>query len=367
MKSKIAYLSSSISWGGLEMNQIRNAIWMKKKGYLVCIIGIDKSHLIEEAKKNQIETICIKKYRKYYDFINAFKLCSIIKKNRITHLIVRDTKDLSITATVKFILKNKIFTSYFMEMQLGISKKNLLHTIRFKGLDLWSCPLNCLSDQVKKMTRFQHTKIKVIGSGIDLSKCISKNKISSREILGLPKDSCIIGLPGRIDSQKGQLLLLNAFNELKTDNKHIVFMGNETLNETSEYNQLLHEYIKLHDLKKCVHFISHQKNMTHFYSAIDIMVMASKSETFGMVTLEALSFGIPVIGSNSGGTPELLGNGDFGYLFEPNNPKSLSIQMKYAFDNHKSLFSEKQLRDHLQKFDHHKVCKSIEKELSLNI
>ena len=55
------------------------------------------------------------------------------------------------------------------------------------------------------------------------------------------------------------------------------------------------------------------------------------------------------------------------YLFEPNNPKSLSIQMKNAFDNHKSLFSEKQLSEHLQKFDHHKVCKSVEKELSLNI
>ena len=365
MKSKIAYLSSSKSWGGLEMNQLRNAIWMKEKGYLVCIIGVDKSHLIEEAKKNQIETICINKYRKYYDFISAFKLCSIIKKNRITHIIIRDTKDISITASIKFILKNKIFTSYFMEMQLGVSKKNILHTIRFMGIDLWSCPLKGLSFQVKEMTRVKHSKIKVIGSGIDLSKSIVQNKKTSRQVLNLPKDSFIIGLPGRIDSQKGQLLLLNAFLELKTENKHIVFMGNETLNETSEYNRLLNEYIELHDLKTCVHFISNQKNMTHFYSAIDIMVMASKSETFGMVTLEALSFGIPVIGSNSGGTPELLANGDFGYLFEPNNPKSLSIQLKNAFDSHKSLFSEKQLNDHLQKFDHHKVCKSVEKELSL--
>ena len=48
-------------------------------------------------------------------------------------------------------------------------------------------------------------------------------------------------------------------------------MGDKTLNETSEYNRLLLEYIELHELNKCVHFISHQKNMTDFYSAIDVM------------------------------------------------------------------------------------------------
>ena len=86
-----------------------------------------------------------------------------------------------------------------------------------------------------------------------------------------------------------------------------------------------------------------------------------------MVTLEALSFGVPVVGSNSGGTPELLGNGDLGYLFKPNNPKSLSIQLKNAFENHKLLFSDQQLNDHLKKFDYKNVCESVEKELSLNI
>ena len=65
MKPKIAYLSSSKSWGGLEMNQLRNAIWMKGKGYAVCIIGIDSSPLIKEAKKNIIDTICINEYKKY--------------------------------------------------------------------------------------------------------------------------------------------------------------------------------------------------------------------------------------------------------------------------------------------------------------
>ena len=189
------------------------------------------------------------------------------------------------------------------------------------------------------MTRVHHSKIKVIGSGIDLTKCIKKNRLISREKLKLPKDVFIIGLPGRIDPQKGQLLLLKAFIELKKENTHIVFMGDKTLNEKSQYNRLLLEYIKLHKLKKCVHFISHQKNMTDFYSAIDIMVMASNAETFGMVTLEALSFGVPVVASNSGGTPELLADGDFGYLFKPNDHKSLSMQLKNAFKNQKSLFS----------------------------
>jgi len=364
MAYKLAYLCSSMSWGGLEMNQLRNAMWMKRRGLPVCILGLDKSPLIIEAKKNNLNTICIKKHRKYYDFVAAYKLSRIIKKESISHLIIRNTKDLSITSTIKFILGEKIKTAYFMEMQLGVNKKNIFHTLRFKGLDLWSCPLHFLSEQVKNKTYFNKKKIKVIGSGIDLSNINKYNTAESRKALDLPVDSFIIGLPGRIDPQKGQKLLLSAIKEIKEGNIHILLMGDITKEEGNVYENEIMSIIKINSWEKKVHLRGHQNDMSNFYSSIDCMVMASKSETFGMVTLEAISYGIPVIGSNAGGTPELLGGGKFGYLFESENQSSLGEKIKEAYHNKKEL-NTRDLSNHLKRFDHNIVCDSIERELSL--
>ena len=65
MAIKIAYLCSSDSWGGLEMNQLRNAIWMNEKEKSVCILALHNSPIYEASLKNKLETIPILKHRKY--------------------------------------------------------------------------------------------------------------------------------------------------------------------------------------------------------------------------------------------------------------------------------------------------------------
>ncbi len=364
MACKIAYLCSSDSWGGLEMNQLRNAIWMNEKGKSVCVLALFNSPIYIASKENKLDTISILKHRKYFDFIAAYRLVSIIKKEKITHLIIRSTRDMSITASVKFILGKTINTAYFMEMQLGVMKKNIFHSIRFKGIDRWFCPLSFLADQVSFKTNYKTSNIRVLGSGIDLSKINKLDRNIARKNLGLPIDVFLLGLPGRIDPQKGQKLLLNALEEVDQSNIHLVLMGNSTINEGNSYENEILSIIKKNNWSKKIHLIGHQSDMSNFYSAINCMVMASKSETFGMVTLESLAYEVQVIGSNAGGTPELLGNGEFGYLFESQNAKSLAKNILNAYRNKKNL-SKSKLNAHLAKFDHHFICEKIENELSL--
>ena len=56
--------------------------------------------------------------------------------------------------------------------------------------------------------------------------------------------------------------------------------------------------------------------MGYFYAAIDIFVMASKNETYGMVTIESMLAGKQIVGTNSAGTKELLNEEKHGYYFE---------------------------------------------------
>ena len=73
-----------------------------------------------------------------------------------------------------------------------------------------------------------------------------------------------------------------------------------------------------------------------FYDAIDIFALASYSETFGMVTIEAMASKIPIIASNTGGSIEILENGKFGLLYEYNNLNSFCEKVKWILQNKES-------------------------------
>ena len=145
MNPKIAYICGSSAWGGLEMNQLRNAIWMKERGHSVTIYCPSTSPLYENALQQGISVRAIAKHKNHFDIPNAWKLYHLLNKDRITHLIVRATSDMSIAASVKAWMGKKLHLSYFMEMQLPTNKKQWYRTLRFHYFDLWSCPLPYLA------------------------------------------------------------------------------------------------------------------------------------------------------------------------------------------------------------------------------
>ncbi|MBI1837874.1 MAG: glycosyltransferase family 4 protein [Flavobacteriia bacterium] len=211
MNIQIAYLCGTFSWGGLEMNQLRNADWMNKRGHQVSIICYQNSPIYKFSNLLNIPVIIIEPFNKYYPFRAGKKLSQLLIKNHFTHLIIRSNHDLSIASNVKWRLKNKMHVSFFMEMQFGITKKSIFHTIRYHFFDLWSCPLIWLKKQTESLSYIPKNKIKVIPSGIDLSEFKPrKDKMSFRNKLNLPSDKKIIALIGRLDENKNQLLVLKA-------------------------------------------------------------------------------------------------------------------------------------------------------------
>lgn len=341
------------------MNHYRNALWMQDAGVNVVVFALENSPLANAAQKSKLKVVFIKKHHKYYDYIAAFKLARLLKEDLITHLFIRDTRDMSIAGLAKLFLKNQLHISYFMEMQLGIRKKDLLHTIRFAQLDNWFCPLEYLKQQVVEKTRFPADKIHVVPSGLDMFQFQEVlDKTEARKMLNLPSDLILFGLIGRFDPQKGQLLTLQAFEALKKATVGLVFLGEKTKNESDEYFIKIEEYIEKYNLKDRVFIRPFRQDISTFFCAIDATIMASKSETFGMVTIESMACGVPVIGSASGGTVELLKNGEIGYLFMPENQELLKLAMQEYLNNPK-LFNKEKLRFEAEKYNRQKITEQI--------
>jgi glycosyltransferase involved in cell wall biosynthesis len=356
---QIAYLCGSMSWGGLEMNQLRNAIWMKNRGHRVVLIGWEGSPIIQAAQNRELETFCIPKYRKYYPIISAYKLANWISLKKMDYIFVRAYTDLSLASGISFWGFGKLKVYYFMEMNLGGSKKQFFRTLRFKRLAGWCCPLESLKQQTIANTNFDPKKIHVIPSGIDFSHVVKESKIESRKKLGLPEDVFLFGLVGRIDPQKGQLHAVKALEKISDDHIKLVIVGEKTKGEASNYEQELLAFIRSKNLENRVIFLPFQQNPFVVFNAFDWTLMASLSETVGMVTIESMAQGTPVIGSNAGGTPEILHYGKAGLLFEPGNENDLADKMKQSIS-----FFGFQTQKAVANFNHHYVCTKVEELLS---
>lgn len=348
------------------MNQLRNAAWMMKLGHKVVVLTQKDSQFRKEAEKLTIPIELIDAPKKVFDFKGAFRIAKKIEKLGVTHLIVRDPKEMSVVGLAKRLSKKKFFLAYFMEMQIGIPKRDFIHTIRYKPFDLWACPLPWLQEQVKEMTKFPIERTAVIPSGLELDRFYNAvSKEEARELLELDPSKKYIGLAGRLDPQKGQLLLLDAFNQIQEKEVayNIVFLGEPTHGEYADYSTVLDDFIRASSMQGRVHFRPFRKDVETFYAAMDIFVMGTKTETFGMVTIEAMASGCKIVGSNKGGTVEILNHGKLGYLYESENAEDLARKIELAI--HDASFNVEIVKEAAYKYDHQLVCKEVEKALNL--
>jgi len=99
------------------------------------------------------------------------------------------------------------------------------------------------------------------------------------------------------------------------------------------FRDSLEQHVKYHGLEEQVIFHGYAENPLPLIHAADVILMCSRFEAFGRVTVEAMLAGKPVIGAASGGTAELIQDGKTGLLYEPGNYKELAMKIQYLFEN----------------------------------
>ncbi|MCU0417483.1 MAG: glycosyltransferase family 4 protein [Cytophagaceae bacterium] len=324
---RIAFLITSTGWGGLEMNTIKLAQAFCERGLEVYLITTSDATIVQKQSGIFKATLTFKKIPKYFAFAKARAISKFLEQHQVPTLFLVDNKNIDVAAWTKRFYLPKLKILYQQHMQMGLDKKDLIHTFRFQAIDYWISPLECLKKEVVERTRIQASSIKVVPIGIPTQQLGKRkqSKKAARLELGIPEELLLVGVIGRITEKKGQLGVVQAIEYLKSQGKsyRLVLFGSPTVNEPEsiEYEASIQQYCVQHNIDTLVHRVPYQTNTGVFYDAIDIFFLPSEKETYGMVTLEALWYGIPIIGTNSGGTVELLDKGKRGTLVSYNSIK----------------------------------------------
>jgi glycosyltransferase involved in cell wall biosynthesis len=321
---KPGFFCGSPSWGGLEINVVRLARWLRERGLDVTLLARDGTPLHREAVGAGLPVEAVGPHRKYFDFAAARDLRSRLRRLGVTTLFVFHRDDLDLAAWVKVFHGPPLRLVYQQHMQLGVSRRDPVHAFRYSRYDAWISPLEGLRSDVLAKTWMPPEKVRVIPLGIDARHYGEVSRESARHYFGIPPGGTLFGIIGRIEPGKGQGFLVRAVKKLRDagHDARLLVVGDATIEPGAagparDFPGQLRDAVRELGLTGVAWIHPFMADARPFYGAVDACVMATANETYGMVTLEAMASGTPVIGTDSGGTREILGGGRYGMLYRP--------------------------------------------------
>jgi len=206
-------------------------------------------------------------------------------------------------------------------------------------------------------------KISVIHNGIDLTWWKSQTLSFKKELH--KSEGALLGLTvAELHPRKGIHVLLKAIEALVETKKNLHF----AIAGDGPQRKTLEKLIAKRGLTEFVTLLGRQKNIPYLMKTADFFILPSMREAFGMVILEAMVSGLPIIASRTGGIPEIIEDGKTGLLVPPNNPQKLaetiacltsSKKTREKFIKNSSLLVEKKFSAKIMAKNYEKIYKKF--------
>ncbi len=170
-------------------------------------------------------------------------------------------------------------------------------------------------------------RVSVILNGIEMDrfKRIEGARNAIREEFQLKDSDFVVGIVGLLTARKGQLALVENFSRVidRVPNSHLLVVGDAVFNKDEEYAARLREAVNKAGIEDRVHFLGSRDDVPAIMQSLDLLVVNSSVEPFGLVLIEAMACGAPVLAAISGGVPELIQHARNGWLIEYGNNRLL--------------------------------------------
>jgi len=195
-----------------------------------------------------------------------------------------------------------------------------------KVFPCWGQRTIAISEQVKEHLindfKVDANKIDVIHNGIDVDRfreARTENREPAKKKLGLDNGP-VIGIVARLSDVKGHTYLIEAIHDIinEVPRAQLLIVGD------GKMRQELISLTKSLGISKSVFFIPSVNDTRDVLSIMDVFVMPSVKEGLGLALIEAMAFGLAVIGSDVGGIRSLIQDGYNGLLINPKDTKDLS-------------------------------------------
>ncbi len=360
---KILLYTDTPLYGGAEKHMLLLAKSLNRKNFnpiIVCRKSKNLEKWCKELAKNKIETIITDTPNKNSPS-NLTQLNKIIKKHKpeIIHAHIWNPVACKYAFAAAWLNNIPLVTTEHDPFPLTGHKKI------YKKLTLGQCK-RIITVSLANQTLFNDLYPASANKTITIHNGIEKasTELSEQHKHHLKKDDFhagqetkIVFSAGALHPRKGYKYLINAFKKVvnKVDNVKLVIAGSGP-----ERNKL-EKLIKNLRLEKKVILLGQRDDIEKLMLASNIFVLPSLKEAFGIVVLEAMQNGLPIIASNVGGIPEIISSEKLGLLVKPGQKDSLSKALIKLLKDEKlrNTFATKG-QEHWKDFSVEKMAKKTE-------
>lgn len=325
---RILFLVPRMNIGGAETYVYTAAKELRARGYEV-FLASGGGRLADKLKAAGIRTffVPIRQSR----ILSVWRVSSIVKKYHIDIIHANSGAAGIIAARVK--RNTSVPVVYTAHGILGNMEKEYV----IDQLD----QIICVSEYVRQDSiarGFHEDHLLVRYSGIDTERFTAneEERIRLRKEFGFDKDTLVLAIVSRIKNleHKGHGHLLSILDKCgRKENWKLLVIGK------GNGLPLLKTKIRTMHLSDKVLCLGHRTDVEHLLNAADLTVLPSHFETFGLVLAEGMAMGKPAIAFSVGGTPEIVKDGETGFLVEKDNEKELYERIK-QLDSDRSLLKQ---------------------------
>lgn len=178
-------------------------------------------------------------------------------------------------------------------------------------------------------------KIEIIAPGVEHAFFAPGDRRGARNALDLPIDSPVLLFVGRVQPLKGPDVAVRALAELHRRDALLLIVGGASGPEGDDEMRLLQQLIVELGVEGQVRFVEPQPHhiLSTYYRAADVVVVPSRSESFGLVALEASACGVPVVAGGVGGLLTLVDHADSGFLVFDRDPRKYAAYINEILDH----------------------------------
>ncbi len=247
-----------------------------------------------------------------------FKAYSLIKEEKIDILVCSGF----LNGFLGYCLKIMFRIPYIITVQSQQGKSSVKKLV-YKNADLCIAASSVIR---KYFEQIGCRNVAVSPNGVDLSRFQNLNREQSRKELGLTQNDFVIITVARLEKIKGIEYLIGAIRNFQFSifNFQLLIVGDGKERKNLEN---LAQKLGVGDRVRFLGQVPNDK-VPQILAAGDCFVLPSLKEGFGIVILEAMAAGLPVIATNVGGIPDIIQDGNNGILIEPANSQAIANAIK---------------------------------------
>ncbi|OGR28283.1 MAG: glycosyl transferase group 1 [Desulfobacterales bacterium RIFOXYA12_FULL_46_15] len=334
---KIIHTTCHTEFGGLEKRIFNESSWMAEKGHDIIIAAPGNTPLYNKAMEKGFITHDVKFKRSgiVKDFLALRKLIRNFKPHVLNTHGNEDTK-IALSAAMGTGIPLKILSRH-ISAHVGKSWYNglLYHHL----CNYVFTTADYTTRHLIKTFGIPNERVRTVSSGIIppailVEKAEAKKRLAKE--LSLDSSARFTGFVGRVSRDKGVDVVIKAFYRASSRiPHHLAIIGTGT----DEYLADLRACAKDLNIEHRVHFTGFREDVWPYYRALDCKMLASRDingipfEGIPQSILEAMYAGCPVIGSESGGIPDVIKSGITGLLFRVDDEGDLSEKLLQTLDN----------------------------------